>query len=126
MGCFFSLPTPLDDAPDPYTLRRERALRASPRVRASPPAVTPPPTAASLPLISRAELSKHRSRTSAWVAVRGRVYDVTAFLPRHPGGINSLLQSCGGDGTAAFSSAHSWVQLHTALPAGALMGSFEK
>lgn len=49
-----------------------------------------------------ADISKHNSKTSCWTAINGKVYDVTAFIPDHPGG-NEILKSCGKDGTSLFS-----------------------
>ncbi|KAJ1257093.1 hypothetical protein BS78_K223100 [Paspalum vaginatum] len=37
------------------------------------------------------EVRKHTSRTSAWVVVHGVIYDVTAYLYHHPGGVDALL-----------------------------------
>jgi len=36
------------------------------------------------------------------VGLGGSIYDITAFLPRHPGSIETLLDACGGDGTEQF------------------------
>ncbi len=32
------------------------------------------------------EVAKHNSLESAWVAVEGKVYDVTKWAAKHPGG----------------------------------------
>jgi fatty acid desaturase/predicted heme/steroid binding protein len=40
------------------------------------------------------ELKKHTTEDDCWVAVHGKVYDVTEFAPQHPGG--SILASFGG------------------------------
>ena len=36
------------------------------------------------------------------IGLGGSVYDITAFLPRHPGSAETLCEACGGDGTEAF------------------------
>ena len=36
--------------------------------------------------ISRQELAKHFSKHDAWIAIHGKVYDVTKYVSRHPGG----------------------------------------
>jgi len=41
-----------------------------------------------------------------WIAVNGRVYDVSPFLTRHPGGGEILRAHAGLDATEAFSRAH--------------------
>ena len=37
----------------------------------------------------------------AWIVVKGRVYDVTAYVDDHPGGA-AILKHAGGDATAGF------------------------
>jgi cytochrome b involved in lipid metabolism len=41
-----------------------------------------------------------------WIAFEGHVYDLTAFLLRHPGGAHVLRLHAGMDGTGAFGRAH--------------------
>eukprot|EP00727_Mastigamoeba_balamuthi_P001947 m51a1_g1175 putative cytochrome b5 type II protein (163) ;mRNA; f:381867-382443 len=45
----------------------------------------------------------------AWMAVRGRVYDITAYAEFHPGGAECLLRLAGRDATACFDANHPWV-----------------
>jgi cytochrome-b5 reductase len=45
--------------------------------------------------ISSEELSAHSSADDAWMAVRGRVYDVTSYLPVHPGNAKQLMRGAG-------------------------------
>jgi len=47
-----------------------------------------------------AEVATHASATDCWVIVRGGVYDVTSFVPKHPGG-NMIYVKAGGECTAA-------------------------
>lgn len=55
-----------------------------------------------------ADLRSHRSTSDAWVAIHGKVYDITKFLDRHPGGavINTSL---GRDGTVLYETHHNLV-----------------
>ena len=53
-----------------------------------------------------AEVSKHASSTSCWTAINGKVYDVTDWITRHPGGQRAILGLCGTDGSAAFNNQH--------------------
>ncbi|KAK9483679.1 cytochrome b5-like heme/steroid binding domain-containing protein, partial [Lipomyces starkeyi] len=43
---------------------------------------------------------------SCWVIIRNTVYDVTDFLPDHPGGGRSILRSAGKDATTDFEEIH--------------------
>ncbi|KAG9749517.1 hypothetical protein KCU75_g13806, partial [Aureobasidium melanogenum] len=38
------------------------------------------------------EVAKHNNADSCWVIVHGRAYDVTEFLPEHPGGPKIILK----------------------------------
>jgi len=48
-----------------------------------------------------ADVAKHATATDCWMVLNSKVYNVTAFIPMHPGG-NIMVASCGKDGTAAF------------------------
>jgi cytochrome b involved in lipid metabolism len=48
-----------------------------------------------------ADVAKHSTGSDCWMAIEGRVYDVTAFISRHPGG-NEILRGCGKDATQLF------------------------
>ncbi|KAL1413526.1 hypothetical protein Q8F55_001300 [Vanrija albida] len=56
--------------------------------------------------ISLAQLAKHSHSKSLWVAVDGKVYDVTDFLERHPGGSKILAENGGKDVSKLFHSIH--------------------
>ena len=53
-----------------------------------------------------AQVATHNSASSCWTAIRGGVYDLTKWIPMHPGGAANILQICGKDGTAAFDGQH--------------------
>ncbi|MEN9622029.1 MAG: hypothetical protein RLZZ67_463 [Candidatus Parcubacteria bacterium] len=53
-----------------------------------------------------ADVAKHASATSCWVAVRARVYDLTPWIAEHPGGESAILSMCGRDGTQDFMDQH--------------------
>lgn len=63
--------------------------------------------------ISRAELARHCTADDCWMAIAGRVYDVTAYVPFHPGGRAELLRGAGGDATELVRSTHAWVSIDT-------------
>jgi len=56
--------------------------------------------------ISSDEVQKHCCADSAWIALFGFVYNVTDFLPVHPGGQAVLLSAAGKDATKVWSSLH--------------------
>ena len=52
------------------------------------------------------EVSTHKDASSCLTVIRGDVYDVTAFIDKHPGGDKNILKLCGLDGTEAFERKH--------------------
>ncbi len=56
--------------------------------------------------ITMAQVAQHNSRTSCWAAINGFVYDLTSWIPKHPGGEQAILGLCGTDGTATFTGKH--------------------
>ncbi|MEI6353064.1 MAG: cytochrome b5-like heme/steroid binding domain-containing protein [Candidatus Nomurabacteria bacterium] len=52
------------------------------------------------------DISSHNSQASCWTAISGKVYDVTSFITKHPGGSRAILAICGKDGTGLFDGKH--------------------
>lgn len=50
-----------------------------------------------------ADVAKHQSETDCWTVVSGEIYDITRYIPRHPGG-KEILRACGNDATTLFNS----------------------
>lgn len=48
-----------------------------------------------------AEVAEHNSATDCWLILDGKVYEVTDFIPSHPGG-KAILKGCGKDATQMF------------------------
>lgn len=67
------------------------------------------------------EVAQHKSRDDCWTILHGRVYNLTRYLPYHPGGASILLAVAGKDGTAVFNKYHAWVNAD-ALLAKCLVG----
>ncbi|KAL2136178.1 hypothetical protein VTI74DRAFT_5231 [Chaetomium olivicolor] len=57
-------------------------------------------------VFSAEEVAQHASPESCWVVLHGNVYDVTEFLPEHPGGSKIILQLAGRDATAEYDPIH--------------------
>merc|ERR1712216_258717 len=56
--------------------------------------------------VSADELKKHNKKTDCWVAIKGKVVDVTSFLKDHPGGLKTLLKQGGKESTEVFEAFH--------------------
>lgn len=49
-----------------------------------------------------AEVATHNKESDCWTFMNGNVYDITSYVPRHPGGVNEITQICGKDGKSLF------------------------
>lgn len=65
--------------------------------------------------VSHQELSKHNKTNDCWMAIRGKVYNVTRYLEYHPGGAEQLMRGAGKDATSLFDEAHAWVNIEQLL-----------
>lgn len=65
--------------------------------------------------VTAEELSKHNKQDDAWIAIRGKVYNVTPYMEYHPGGIDELMRGAGQDGTQLFDEVHKWVNFESML-----------
>ncbi|KKK20395.1 hypothetical protein P175DRAFT_0498115 [Aspergillus ochraceoroseus IBT 24754] len=50
-----------------------------------------------------------RKGTDAWTSYQGKVYNITPYLPFHPGGKGELLRGAGKDSGKLFMEIHPWV-----------------
>lgn len=58
-----------------------------------------------------------RKGKDAWMAINGKVYNVTPYARFHPGGVPELMRGAGRDGTKLFGEIHPWVNYETMLAA---------
>ena len=65
--------------------------------------------------ITVSELAQHKSKNDCWTAVNGRVYNITSYIPYHPGGVPQLMKGAGVDSTELFKKFHPWVNLDSML-----------
>ena len=72
-------------------------------------------------IITLEEIAKHSDQNSCWMTIEGNVYDVSAFVPKHPGE-EAILQGCGKDATAMFNSRPSNGTSHSTRARSTLSG----
>ncbi len=80
-----------------------------PTTPAPTPAPKPTPTPTPTPVqagITLAQVAQHNSRESCWSAINGNVYDLTSWIPNHPGGEQRILRICGRDGSDDYNGQH--------------------
>jgi cytochrome b involved in lipid metabolism len=84
-------------------------LAIGPLSAGGPAVPTATATAAPAPTTrhSRAEVAKHNSPTNCWSVVSGKVYDLTNWVSRHPGGQKAIAEMCGAEGADEFLEQHS-------------------
>lgn len=52
-------------------------------------------------VITASEVATHNTESDCWTTIGNSVYDITSYIPRHPGG-DEILKACGTDGTSLF------------------------
>mmetsp|Transcript_14839 Transcript_14839/g.17404 ORF Transcript_14839/g.17404 Transcript_14839/m.17404 type:complete len:812 (-) Transcript_14839:241-2676(-) len=62
------------------------------------------------------EVRKHNKLDDLWVMVEGQVYDITAFVSRHPGGWLPLINMAGKDATDVMAEYHPAAVFENILP----------
>lgn len=68
-------------------------------------------------------VAQHADRSSCWSSINGSVYDLTSWIPKHPGGEQAILQLCGTDGSAKFNRQHGGASLQQQILAGFKIGA---
>jgi cytochrome b involved in lipid metabolism len=105
------LPLQLDKTPtpDPDVRRWPFWIKSAPLdVQADSVIKNGPPSSVKVEprFISREEVSRHNSASSAYIILDNKVYDVTTFAPNHPGSAKVILLRAGSDASGAFFAFH--------------------
>lgn len=54
--------------------------------------------------VSSRELARHNTAADCWMAIEGKVYDFTNYIPKHPTPPGVVTQWCGKEATKAFNT----------------------
>lgn len=73
--------------------------------------------------IALSEVAQHNTRSTCWSAINGGVYDLTSWIPNHPGGEQAIISLCGIDGSSAFNRQHGGSRKVLAVLAGFKIGT---
>ena len=57
-------------------------------------------------IYTSSDLSAHNTSLDCWSTISSKVYDLTSYVYKHPGGPEQILAICGKDGTSLFSGQH--------------------
>lgn len=69
------------------------------------------------------EVAHHAKETDCWMAINGKVYDLTAYIPEHPSRPAIILPWCGKEASEAYRTKMKG-KSHSAL-ANELLGTYE-
>ncbi|KAJ3106740.1 hypothetical protein HDU97_005666 [Phlyctochytrium planicorne] len=78
-----------------------------------------------VPRITRlmpSEIAQHKKRDDIWMAISGKVYNITHYMKFHPGGPTQLMRGAGKDATELFFKVHPWVNFDYILSDRLLVG----
>lgn len=67
------------------------------------------------------QVAENNNKSSCWTIVEGNVYNITSYIPNHPGGESKILQACGKDGTSLFNNPSE----HRSNEAGLILRTFK-
>ncbi len=87
-------------------LNQKISASPTPSASSAPTSVPTQSTPTGVPgtnvVLNAQEIAKHNSAGNCWLIISGKVYNVTAYLGAHPGGVGAISPYCGKDGTQAF------------------------
>ncbi|MFA6018101.1 MAG: cytochrome b5-like heme/steroid binding domain-containing protein [Patescibacteria group bacterium] len=112
-GCGKTAQTPLLDSADPNAVPAQ--ITTIPTSSTTEAVSTQKPTAEQAPsqtvTYSLIDVAQHSSASNCWQIINHKVYNVTSYISKHPGG-PSIVQGCGKDATTLFDSigAHGNIQ----------------
>jgi len=101
---------------------------AAPTPSATPaatPAATPTPTAATSGY-TMAQVAVNNSAKSCWAVIEGSVYNLTAWINSHPGGMGAIISLCGTEATSSFNAQHANQSRPSSRLSGYLLGPLAK
>jgi len=77
--------------------------------------------------ISLPELSSHNTANDCWIVFEDKVYDITSFLPKHPGGVHTISPYCGSanEFEKEFLREHRRSKVSLLMDVGVFIGDFE-
>ncbi|CAE7749672.1 Cyt-b5 [Symbiodinium sp. CCMP2592] len=81
-----------------------------------------PGTSAISKNIPLSEVNRHCTPENCWVALNGKVYDLSEFMDRHPGGPTTILAWAGKDASKFFNDIHKGVKIDAYLRPESFLG----
>ena len=70
--------------------------------------------------ITVSQLAEHSTLEDCWMALAGKVYNISPYMDFHPGGADELMRAAGADGTQMFNDVrHLWSRTTRTRPSNA-------
>jgi len=70
------------------------------------------------------DLPNHNNQNDCWLAINGKVYDVTDYIYSHPGGAGEIIKYCGQDATKGFTSKDKFIPQDHSADAYAMLANY--
>lgn len=98
------VPTPTATPRPTVTATPRPTATATPRPTATP-TVAPTPTATPQGNgYTAAQVAIHNTQSDCWIIVNGSIYNVSTYIPYHPGGVSRITNDCGKDASTDFNT----------------------
>ena len=52
------------------------------------------------------DIQKHNNPSDCWTAINDKVYNLTEWINKHPGGAKEIISLCGIDGSLGYNAQH--------------------
>ncbi len=76
--------------------------------------------------MTMSDVAAHSNASSCWSVIDNTVYDLTSWIPQHPGGQQAILQLCGKDGSEKFNDQHGGMEPMVTVLAGFKIGELSR
>ena len=107
----------IDDESDDDTSSKTSVAPVTTATQSTPSDTKTPSTQTTVPkttttetsptsLYTMATVATHSTKSSCWSVINDNVYDLTKYIPVHPGGQSRIINICGRDGSALFNDQH--------------------
>jgi len=77
--------------------------------------------------ITTSQIALHDNINDCWVVYNNKIYDVTSYIPRHPGGKSKILRNCGSTTSfeKEFTKQHKTKKVKLLMKVGTFIGDFD-
>lgn len=103
---FFNMKSSDADKDDYYSKQEMNIATSTQADMATSTNVSTTSAQTSVKTYTMADISANASKASCWSNIEGKVYDLTSWIGKHPGGAQAILAICGKDGTELFDGKH--------------------